>query len=195
MILSSGTDVRNRITFDPAGITLEGEPDPQLDQQAGEFVKSILIFNPNDPTHMDLRGRNTAAVEQLGSKTQQEAAHRSAMLKEPIRKLGARGEDGGEVANALVDLKMQVESLDPGRFDFKAGWATRTLGWLPGVGTPLKKFFSRFESPGSGPVCFPPIDAFPCDSVSIHPSKALHCAKQEHPSRTRSVFRAPRVRS
>lgn len=131
---------------DPASVAIEGEPDSQLDRQAGEFVKTILAFNPDDPTHMDLRDRNIAAVEMLGSKTQQAAAHRSGMLKEPIRKLAARGEDGGEVANALVDLKMQVEELDPGRFDFKAGWATRTLAWLPGVGTPLKKFFSRFES-------------------------------------------------
>jgi len=131
---------------DPASVAVEGEPDPQLDQQAGEFAKTILAFNPDDPAHMDLRDQNIAAVEMLGSKTQQEAGHRSGMLKEPIRKLAARGEDGGEVANALVDLKVQVEELDPGRFDFKAGWATRTLGWLPGVGTPLKKFFSRFES-------------------------------------------------
>jgi len=131
---------------DPASVAIEGEPDSKLDQQAGEFVKTILTFNPEDPAHMDLRDRNIAAVEMLGSKTQQEAGHRSGMLKEPIRKLAARGEDGGEVANALVDLKVQVEELDPGRFDFKAGWATRTLGWLPGVGTPLKKFFSRFES-------------------------------------------------
>jgi uncharacterized protein YaaN involved in tellurite resistance len=85
-------------------------------------------------------------VEVLGIKTQQEAAYRSAMLKEPIRKLAARGEDGGEVANALVNLKMKVEELDPGRFDLKAGWFSRTLGFLPGVGTPLKRFFSRFES-------------------------------------------------
>ena len=39
-----------------------------------------------------------------------------------------------------------VEELDPGRLDFKAGWFTRTLGILPGIGTPLKKYFSRFES-------------------------------------------------
>jgi uncharacterized protein YaaN involved in tellurite resistance len=68
------------------------------------------------------------------------------MLKEPIRKLAARGEDGGEVANALVDLKNQVEELDPGNFDFEAGWFSRLLGRLPGVGSPLKNFFTRFES-------------------------------------------------
>jgi uncharacterized protein YaaN involved in tellurite resistance len=50
------------------------------------------------------------------------------------------------VANALINLKMKVEELDPGKFDFEAGWLTRTLGRLPGVGTPIKRYFSKFES-------------------------------------------------
>jgi uncharacterized protein YaaN involved in tellurite resistance len=39
-----------------------------------------------------------------------------------------------------------VEELDPGNFDFEAGWFSRSLGFLPGIGTPLKRFFTRFES-------------------------------------------------
>ena len=41
--------------------------------------------------------------------------------------------EGGEVANALVNLKMKVEELDPGKFDFEPGWATRAMGMLPFV--------------------------------------------------------------
>ncbi len=131
---------------DPGGIALDGKLDPQLEQQADEFVHAALAFDPNDPEQLELRARNVAAAESLGTKTQRDAAQRSAMLKEPIRKLAARGEDGGEVANSLVSLKNQVEELDPGKFDFKPGWFTRTLGWLPFVGTPLKNYFTQFES-------------------------------------------------
>ncbi len=131
---------------DPGSIAITTKPPPELENKADEFIKSLLSFDPKDPDQMTLRDENIAAVENLGSQTQKEAAHRSTMLKEPIRKLAARGEDGGEVANALVDLKIQVEDLDPGKFDFKAGWLTRTLGFLPGIGTPLKKYFSQFES-------------------------------------------------
>jgi uncharacterized protein YaaN involved in tellurite resistance len=131
---------------DPRTISAPEAPDPKLDQQATAFVQAVLKINPEDPSNLDLRQQNVAAVEVLGHKSQQDAAHRSAMLKEPIRKLAARGEDGGEVANALVSLKIKVEELDPGRYDFKAGWFSRTLGFLPGIGTPLKRFFSRFES-------------------------------------------------
>ncbi|MGD9369611.1 MAG: toxic anion resistance protein, partial [Desulfobacteraceae bacterium] len=132
--------------IDPQAIAAPETPDPQMEQQAMAFVQTVLNINPEDPAALDARRQNAAAVEMLGSGSQKEAAHRSAMLKEPIRKLAARGEDGGEVANALVNLKVKVEELDPGGFDFEAGWFTRTLGFLPGIGTPLKRFFSRFES-------------------------------------------------
>ncbi len=145
--VSDPESIKNELhLINPVAISVEGEPDSQLDQQAEIFTKAILAFNPDDPNQLDNREQNVVSVETLGSKVQKEAAHRSNMLKEPIRKLAARGEDGGAVANALVNLKDQVEELNPGRFDFKAGWFSRTLGRLPGVGTPLKKYFTRFES-------------------------------------------------
>jgi uncharacterized protein YaaN involved in tellurite resistance len=131
---------------DPQTISVPEAPDPKMDQEATAFVQAVLKINPKDPSSLDLRQQNVAAVESLGTKSQKDAAHRSAMLKDPIRKLAARGEDGGEVANALVNLKIKVEELDPGQYDFKAGWFSRALGFLPGIGTPLKRFFTRFES-------------------------------------------------
>jgi uncharacterized protein YaaN involved in tellurite resistance len=41
---------------------------------------------------------------------------------------------------------MKVEELDPGKFDLEPGWVTRTMGRLPFLGTPLKRYFSRYES-------------------------------------------------
>ncbi len=147
LVLADPTTLQQEMGLtDPNAIAIPEAPDPQMDKQADDFVKVVLSCNPEDPSALDARDQNIAAVEALGSKTQQEASHRSAMLKEPIRKLAARGEDGGEVANALVNLKMQVEELDPGSYDFKPGWFSRTLGRLPGVGTPLKRFFTRYES-------------------------------------------------
>ena len=130
----------------PSAIGVDEQVDPELDKQATDYVSQVLAFNPQDAAQVDLRNANIAAVESLGSKAQREASHRSGMLREPIRKLAARGEDGGEVAKSLIDLKMTVEDLDPGKFDFEAGWFSRTLGFLPGVGKPLKRYFTKFES-------------------------------------------------
>ncbi len=147
LVLADPTVISNDLQLvDPGGATAADAPDPQLDKQANDFVAQVLQCKPDDPEHAGARDQNIAAVEDLGGKTQRDAAHRSAMLKEPIRKLAARGEDGGQVANALVDLKLKVEELDPGSFDFEAGWFSRAIGMLPGIGTPLKKFFTKFES-------------------------------------------------
>ncbi|MFP4474315.1 MAG: toxic anion resistance protein [Desulfatibacillaceae bacterium] len=145
LTLAEPASVRQELDLvDPRAVTVPDEPDPDLDKQADQFVQAVLAVNPEE--QFELRTQRLADVEALGSGTQREAARKSEMLKEPIRKLAARGDEGGEVATALVDLKTQVEELDPGKFDFEAGWLSRTLGFLPGVGNPLKRYFTRFES-------------------------------------------------
>ena len=87
-----------------------------------------------DPEDFQSTDDSKSAVETMGRPLQQQAARRSGMLKQPIKDLARNSEDGGPVANALVDLKEKVEDLDPNRFDFSAGWASRMLGIIPGGG-------------------------------------------------------------
>jgi len=128
---------------EPAAVGGGAEIDPALEQKAREFADRLVNFDFDNAAQQE---EAKAAVEQMGRHLQRDAAHRSAMLKQPIRELARNSEDGGSVANALVDLKAQIEDLDPNRFDFSPGWATRFLGMIPGVGTPLKRYFTRFES-------------------------------------------------
>lgn len=125
--------------------TLQADPtvDPELERRAQEYADALVNLDPKDfESQEDMK----IAVEDMGRGLQREAAHRSKMLQQPIKDLSERGADGGPVANALVDLKMQVEALDPNRFDFSAGWASRMLGMIPGIGTPLKRYFTKYES-------------------------------------------------
>jgi uncharacterized protein YaaN involved in tellurite resistance len=128
---------------DPETIGKGPDVDAELDAKAGELVASLLDFSEGD---LDAESQAKDAVETMGRALQQAAAHKSAMLRAPIKELAQHAEDGGPVANALVDLKLKVEELDPGKFDFEAGWFTRLLGMLPGIGTPLKRYFTKFES-------------------------------------------------
>ena len=123
----------------------EAARDEALEKTADEFLARVMAWDPNSSEQQDLRDANIAAVEQLGSKTQQDAARRSAMLKAPIKSLAEKSEDGGQVARSLIELNTQVDQLDPGNFDFKPGWFARTLGRLPGFGTPLQEYFTRFQ--------------------------------------------------
>ena len=68
------------------------------------------------------------------------------MLQAPLKELSHGTEDGGEVAKSLSDLRIEVEKLDPSGLDTDAGWFTRFVGKIPGVGTPLKRYFMRYES-------------------------------------------------
>ena len=119
-------------------------PDPVIEAQADTVVGRLLAApaQPDAVEAVDVR----KAIETLGTELQRQSAQRSQMLKQPVTKLYQETEDGGAVGNALIDLKMKVEELDPGQFDFEAGWLSRNLGRLPFVGSPLKRYFSRYES-------------------------------------------------
>ncbi len=128
---------------EPTETALEPGADPKLEKKADEVVKALLDMK-GDKEAAKLRGKNT--VDSLGTELQRNSALQSAKLKDPIKKLSERSSEGGGVAKSLIDLRETVEDLDPMRFNFDAGFATRMLGYIPGVGTPLKRYFSRYES-------------------------------------------------
>ena len=121
------------------------EPDPtdELRAQANAQVEQLLSI---DPTNEDARAAARDAVDSMGRDLQQRSATRSRMLQAPLKEISHGTEDGGEVAKSLSDLRMEVEKLDPSGLDTDAGWFTRAVGKIPGVGTPLKRYFMRYES-------------------------------------------------
>lgn len=118
-------------------------PAETLDSKANEFVNRILSM---DTSNYSLRESQKSEIETFGLDIQREAAQKSEILKQPVKKMTEKSADGGEVANALVSLKLKVEELDPAKFNFAPGWFSRSLGFIPGIGNPLKKYFSQFES-------------------------------------------------
>jgi uncharacterized protein YaaN involved in tellurite resistance len=129
--------------LDVPGAAVPAPADPQLEGQAEEIVGHLLTV---DPKNIDAQARSRNAIQSMGIELQREAARRSEMLKQPVKKLYENATEGGQVGNALVDLKVKIEELDPGKFDLEPGWMTRMVGMLPFVGTPIKRYFSRYES-------------------------------------------------
>ena len=127
----------------PDSISAETTEDTELEEKARQFADALI-----DPDSSDFEAQDEmkAAVDDMGRELQREGGRRSKMLQQPIKDLSKYGEDGGPVANSLVELKMEVEELDPNRFDFSAGWVTRMLGMIPGIGSAMKRYFSRYES-------------------------------------------------
>ena len=121
------------------------EPDPtdELRSQANAQVAQLLTI---DPANDEARTAARDAVDAMGRDLQTRSATRSRMLQAPLRDISRNSEDGGEVAKSLSDLRIEVEQLDPTGLDTEAGWFTRAIGKIPGVGTPLKRYFMRYES-------------------------------------------------
>ena len=115
----------------------------QIVLSADDFVKALLA---NDLSKIESQQLSVNKVETIGTELQQKSAQQMGMLKQPIATLSRRAEDGGEVANALIDLKMTVESLDPEKVNFSPGWFSRMLGYIPGVGSSIKRYLTKFES-------------------------------------------------
>ena len=121
----------------------EREPTDELRSQADAQVEQLLSI---DPTDEDARTTAREAVDSMGRDLQTRSAGRSRMLQAPLKEISHNSEDGGEVAKSLSDLRIEVEKLDPSGLDTEAGWFTRAIGRIPGVGTPLKRYFMRYES-------------------------------------------------
>jgi len=124
-------------------VVVESEPTDELQAQAKAQVEQLLTI---DPTNEDARASAREAVDSMGRDLQTRSATRSRMLQAPLKDISHSSEDGGEVAKSLSDLRIEVEKLDPTGLDTGAGWATRLIGKIPGVGTPLKRYFMRYES-------------------------------------------------
>ncbi len=142
---ASSTLATSEVTLiDPTTIKVTGkEIDPAIEAQAAKYADQLVNI---DITAFKRREQNKAAVEEMGLGLQRTSSRHSDMLQQPIRTLSKKGADGGEVANALVQLKLKVEELDPHKVDFEPGWLSRMAGNLPFVGHPLKKYFTQFES-------------------------------------------------
>src|SRR5436190_17507120 len=93
--------------------------DKELETKADGFVKALFDI---DVKQRERAEQGKAAVETMGAQLQKQAAQQSEMLKKPMSALSKRSEEGGQVAKTLIDLKTQVEELNPNKLDFSAGW-------------------------------------------------------------------------
>lgn len=122
--------------------TRDSASDPELAAMAETFVNEVLSI---DEANRGVQ-RSRDAIDGMGIEVQRQAAHRSAMLQTPIRKLAHQGDEGGPVAKALTDLRGKMQELDPNRHDLSTGGLARMLSFLPGVGNGLQRYFSKFEN-------------------------------------------------
>ena len=111
--------------------------DPEVAAKAQGMVDQLFSTDIEAQAKRDF-------IDTMGLKTQENAAHRSGMLKAPIKELMKTGGEGGPVAESLMALNEQVTDLDPTGLNIVG--AKKLLGKIPFVGSPLKKYFAKYQS-------------------------------------------------
>lgn len=128
---------------DPKAEVVEDEAKPEIIAQADDLVKRMLAI---DPTDLKAQEEHATAIRKLGEPVQKELARQSQMLKTPMQTLMKDAEDGGAVAKDLLSLQEQVNEINPNRVDFTMSTIRRLLAKIPGVGTPLAKWFAKYQA-------------------------------------------------
>ena len=113
-----------------------------LDEQVRRFVDDISAHDVQDPVFKQAVER----IHSMGDKdVEASAAVSNRMLERPVGalKTGLFGQ-GAQIGQSLVDLRRQIESLDPSRQgDLFA--PRKLLGLIP-MGNRLADYFDRFQS-------------------------------------------------
>jgi len=143
LVVAKTETVKEELGFiDPVNITMD-DADPELLKQAEDYAERLASLDPKD---FKAREDSKLAVENAGANLRRASRETNQILQGQIKELANRGADGGEVANALVELKLKVEELDPHQWNFSPGWFSRLTGRTPFAGRTLKRYFTKYES-------------------------------------------------
>jgi len=124
-------------------IDAEGQGSEKYTQQADALIDDLF-----SKTVSDLEAQQSFAreVQDLGGSVQRRLVHKSNLLREPMSALMNDLQDGGSIAQDMINLQHQISQIDPNRFNFTMSGFRRLLSKIPGVGTVLANWMVRFES-------------------------------------------------
>ncbi len=123
-------------------VRLKAEDVAQLDEQVRQFISDITSHDSQHPKFKEAVER----IHSMGNKDIEASASMSnRMLERPVGSLKQGGFDkGAQIGQALVDLRQQIEALDPSRQGDLFS-ARKLLGFIP-MGSKLVDYFDRYQS-------------------------------------------------
>jgi uncharacterized protein YaaN involved in tellurite resistance len=123
-------------------VRLKAEDVTQLDTQVAQFIDDITAHDSQDPRFKEAVER----IHAMGNKDiEASAAVSNRMLDRPVKSLqNGLFDKGAEIGKGLVDLRRQIEDLDPSRQGDL--FSTRKLlGFIP-MGNKLADYFDKYQS-------------------------------------------------
>lgn len=123
-------------------VRLKAEDVNVLDAQVRQFIDDITAHDSQDPKFKEAVER----IHSMGVKDIEASASVSnRMLERPVKSLeNGLFDKGAEIGKGLVDLRRQIEALDPSRQGDLFS-ARKLLGFIP-MGNKLVDYFDKYQS-------------------------------------------------
>ena len=114
--------------------------DPVLEAQTDKLIDDLLGGKLDDYT-------KKRYVNEMGMKYQNALANHSRILDQSMKTL-SKTQDGGPVAKNLLELRNQVEDLNPRKYnlDSPAGAVAKFFRNILGRNNPISRYFEKYES-------------------------------------------------
>ncbi|MFA6430361.1 MAG: toxic anion resistance protein [Candidatus Paceibacterota bacterium] len=139
------TEIQKELGFVEVNQLASQQADPATTKVADEWMKRLLSVDLVNPAQQQ---EVREAVENAGANVEVSLARKSGLLKEQIKILASEPE-GSSVAKSLIALKVNVDKVNPNRYKLlEPGGVGRVFAWIPGVGTTMNSYFTRWQSAG-----------------------------------------------
>ncbi|MGB3943561.1 MAG: toxic anion resistance protein [Methanothrix sp.] len=112
----------------------------QLRSMAKDNVEQILAL---DIDEFSKRRYILASIDSFGVDSMKGSAAKNSLLQVTVGNLSRDGDEGGVVAEGLMDLNRELKELDPGLVDFAK------IGILGKVFDPVRSYFARYQKADS----------------------------------------------
>lgn len=120
------------------------QPEPeevtQLKEQAVNNVSNILAL---DFDSLEKRKSVLQSIDSFGMGTMRSSSEKNSLLQVSVGNLSKTGDEGGQVAQGLTELHLQLKDLDPSAVDFAKS------GFLGKFFHPLRNYFAKYQKADS----------------------------------------------
>ncbi len=99
-------------------------------------VAAILEMDPDAPAQ---KKEILQSIEQFGMASMRSSADKNSMLQISVSQLSRAGDEGGQVAQGLSELQLQLKDLDPSVIDFAKH------GIMGKLFNPLRTYFAKYQ--------------------------------------------------
>jgi uncharacterized protein YaaN involved in tellurite resistance len=108
----------------------------RLKEQAESNAEALFTMDIDSLKDKKKFASNT---DKFGLDTMMKSSAKNSMLRVQVGKLAKAGEEGGEVSKGLLELRREVQGLDPSLVNFKGS------GFFAKLFNPVRNYFERYQ--------------------------------------------------